>query len=261
MVTFIFIIGIVFLFNIDSENLEEVNKSDIQELQLMLKKLNYYDSEITGQLDEQTKESVMSFQAASGVVADGEINKITLAMLSRSFNNIGTSRGIMVNQGAKKSKYGEYMEWSKVQSIFTKGSIACITDIRTGKKFNIKRTYGHNHADCEPLTAEDTAIMKGICGEWSWTTRPVLVEINGHFIAGSASAMPHAGLDSEPANVYVNNRSEGYGRGINLDEVKDNNFDGHFDLHFLNSKTHATNRINPLHQASVKEAAGLLKRD
>lgn len=54
---------------------------------------------------------------------------------------------------------------------------------------------------------------------------------------------------------------KGYGQGINLDEVKDNNFDGHFDLHFLNSKTHATNRINPLHQASIKEAAGLLRRD
>ena len=54
---------------------------------------------------------------------------------------------------------------------------------------------------------------------------------------------------------YVTNRSGGFGRGNNLDKVKDNGMSGVVDVHFLNSKTHGTNRVDSNHQKAIKEAA------
>ncbi|MDW7672404.1 MAG: peptidoglycan-binding protein, partial [Bacillota bacterium] len=119
----------------------------------------------------------------------------------------------------------------------------------------VKRTYGTNHADVEALTKEDTGVMKQTAGgEWSWTRRPVIVEVHGVRIAASIALMPHAGRDDLPALQTVNNRSGGFGRGTNLDEVKGNDMHGHVDLHFLGSKGHASGRVDSKHQAAVKEA-------
>jgi len=151
----------------------------------------------------------------------------------------------------------EVLDWfTSAIKVFARGSIAEVIDVRTGKSFNIKRTYGGNHADCETLTKEDTKIMKEIWGgTFNWSRRPVIIKINGRFLAASMAGMPHAGLDSKPANAVVSGRSGGYGRGTNLDTVKNNNMDGHFDVHFKNSRTHGTNRVDAAHQKAIKEAA------
>lgn len=146
--------------------------------------------------------------------------------------------------------------WTQANKVFARGTTAKVIDVRTGKSFYIKRTYGGNHADCEALTKEDTETIREIWGGFSWSRRPVLVEIKGRYLAASMSGMPHAGLDSKPANITVSGRSEGYGRGVNLDAVKGNGMDGHFDVHFKNSRTHGTNRVDPAHQKAIKEAAG-----
>jgi len=44
--------------------------------------------------------------------------------------------------------------------------------------------------------------------------------VNGRKMAASMAGMPHAGVDSAPANTYVKSRSGGYGAGDNLDSVK-----------------------------------------
>ncbi len=130
---------------------------------------------------------------------------------------------------------GEYLGWfDEVQYIFEKGAIATITDVATGKTFKVKRYQGHNHADVEPLTAEDTAVMKSLYGSWSWDRRSVIVSVNGRNIAGSMNGMPH-------------------GNG----SISNNNFNGHFCIHFKGSKTHAGNKVDSTHQAMVKKAAGL----
>ena len=146
--------------------------------------------------------------------------------------------------------------WTSASKVFARGSSAKVIDVRTGKSFNIKRTYGGNHADCETLTKEDTKIMKEIWGgTFNWSRRPVIVEIDGRHLAASMAGMPHAGLDNKPTNAIVSGRSEGYGRGTNLDAVKNNNMNGHFDIHFKNSRTHGTNRVDAAHQKAIKEAA------
>jgi peptidoglycan hydrolase-like protein with peptidoglycan-binding domain len=159
-----------------------------------------------------------------------------------------------------KLEPGAYLDWWEVvRDEFSIGATAQVIDYRTGKTFNIKRTYGTNHADAETLTKEDTAIMKELWGgKWSWTRRPVIIVLGERRIAASIAAMPHAGRDSAPAGAIIKNRSVGYGTGSNLDKIKGNNMDGHFDVHFLNSRTHGTNRKDTGHQNAIREAAGKL---
>jgi hypothetical protein len=132
---------------------------------------------------------------------------------------------------------------------------ATVTDVDTGKTFQVKRTFGYNHADVESLTKNDSAIIREIWNGWGWDRRAVVVQVGDQIIAGSMTAMPHAGVDSEPAEKVVNNRSDNYGRGVNLDAVKGNGASGVMDIHFLNSRTHSTNTLQKSQQDMVKKAS------
>lgn len=135
---------------------------------------------------------------------------------------------------SQKDGFGELLDWQYVYWVLDTGRTAVIKDLITGKSFNVRRLGGSNHADMEPLTAADTAILKGIYGgSWSWLERAVLVQVGGKSIAGSMAGMPH-----------------------DVQTIYDNQFPGHFDLHFLNSRTHNTNSIDPEHQNMVLKAAG-----
>jgi hypothetical protein len=133
-------------------------------------------------------------------------------------------------------QYGEYLDWFEaVQYLFPINQVATVTDFATGKRFQVKRTIGASHSDTEPLTAADTAIIKEIWGgEFSWKARPVIVEVNGRKIAASMSSMPHS-----------------------IEYITDNNFPGHFDIHFLNSRRHKDDQMDQSHQAAIKIAAGI----
>jgi hypothetical protein len=150
--------------------------------------------------------------------------------------------------------------WSEAQYIFPRGMVAQVEDVYTGRVFNIKRTFGTNHADCEALNKEDTEIIKEIWGGFSWERRPIIVNIEGRRIAASMAAMPHAGRDSAPALAVAKNLSAGYGTGQNLDVVKNNGMDGVFDVHFLGSKRHKDGKVqavvDPQHQQAVEIASG-----
>lgn len=153
--------------------------------------------------------------------------------------------------------YGENLDWfTAAQYVFPIGATGTLTDFFSGSKFNIKRTIGAGHADCEALTKEDTAAMKAIFGgNWTWNARPMILETNGRKIAVSVAGMPHAGLDSYPSNITVDNRSGDYGTGTNLDYIKGNGMDGHFDVHFLGSLRHKDWQVDPNHQAMIKISA------
>lgn len=158
-------------------------------------------------------------------------------------------------------KYGEYLDWWKgAQYLIPIGAEFKVIDFYTGKSFMAKRTAGTNHADVETLTADDTKKLLEIWGgNFSWTRRPVIIEYKGRRIAASASGMPHAGNDNAPGGVYTSWRSGGYSGGVNLDYIKGNNMNGHFDIHFLNSTRHKDGKIDEKHQYCVKVAAGIIK--
>ncbi|QIB26928.1 LysM peptidoglycan-binding domain-containing protein [Caloranaerobacter azorensis] len=158
-------------------------------------------------------------------------------------------------------KYGEYLDWWKgAQYLIPIGAKFKVIDFYTGKSFMAKRTAGTNHADVETLTAYDTKKFKEIWGgSFSWVRRPVIIEYKGRRIAASASGMPHAGNDKAPGGVYTSWRSGGYGGGVNLDYIKNNGMNGHFDIHFLNSTRHKDGKIDEKHQYCIKIAAGIIK--
>lgn len=130
--------------------------------------------------------------------------------------------------------------WSEVNDMWAVGAVAQVTDVGTGRMFYVMRDGGWAHADVEPVSSEDTAIMSdNYGGEWSWSRRSIVVVINGRRIAASQNGMPHAG------------------------STLDNNFPGHFCIHFLGSTTHGSSytasgvpTLDPAHQRCVQEAIG-----
>lgn len=128
----------------------------------------------------------------------------------------------------------ELILWSEAHEVYRNFSVVKVTDVRTGRSFYARRYYGHYHADSEPLTAEDARTLREIYGgEWSWERRPIIVEVGGRAIAASMNGYPHGG-----------------------ESIADNEFPGHFCIHFLGSRIHRTGNIDPRHQAAVLEAAG-----
>ena len=138
------------------------------------------------------------------------------------------------NQLLTKTSNVSNLDWfDVVNNFFTKYTlVARVIDVNTKKSYYVKRVGGYNHADVQPIDATNTAIMKSIYnGQWSWARRPVWVEINGSYVAGSINGMPHS---------YT--------------LIEGNNMDGHTCIHFLNSKTHGTKRVDEAHQEAVATA-------
>lgn len=230
---------------------EGMKGEDVKQVQIRLKELGYFNGNPTGYYGTITKQAVMDYQRARGCVVDGIVGQATWTQL---FDNGAVTREL-VSRGSTQRETS-LIPWSTVKDIFKIGTIATVVDIGTGIRFQVKRTFGTNHADVETLTADDTYKMKqAYGGSWSWDRRPIIVIVNGMEIAASMNGMPHAGLDNAPALQYVSDRSGGYGYGQNLDVIKGNGMDGQFCIHFLGSRTHGSNSVDPQHQAAVKKAA------
>lgn len=265
--------------------------SQVKTVQSELKELGYFTyPKITGYYGSITVNAVKKFQREHGLYVDGIVGKRTISALncaavsevasvatvkaseSTDANLLSVDAGTtmadgteMINlsstDGYKSGKITGALDWFKeVRTLWRKGETAVVTDVITGKSFTVKRTYGTNHADVEPLKKADTETIKKIWGGFSWERRAVTVAFGNYIVAGSMTAMPHAGLDSAKANVYVKNRSDGYGYGVNLDSVKNNGADGVMDIHFKNSRTHTTNIVQKIHQDMVSKAAEYLKK-
>ena len=194
----------------------------VKTLQTNLKKLGFYTAYVDGSFGSTTESAVKTFQRKYGLTADGvagsaTLKKIESAVASASSGKITTERLDWFNGG---------------KNVIPNGAVFQIKDVSTGLIFSARRQSGGNHMDAEPLTAEDTAILKKINGgTFSWRRRAVLVKYNGHVYAASIYSEPH---------------------GTNT--ILDNNFDGQFCLHFYGSKTHGTDRVDADHQKCVEQA-------
>ena len=230
--------------------------NEVQNVQTSLKQMGYFNfPRATGFYGVVTETAVKKFQRDNGLLADGIVGRQTRgALQNNSINSFSMASTLSVLAEQDNSKKGALDWFSEVQFIWSRGADARVTDVDTGKSFMLRRTYGYNHADVEPLTVTDANTINEIWRGWSWERRAVVVQIGDYVIAGSMTAMPHAGIDSAPAGVIVNNRSGGYGRGYNLDAVKGNGVDGHMDIHFKSSRTHGTNIMQQLHQDMVRKA-------
>jgi hypothetical protein len=136
----------------------------------------------------------------------------------------------------RSAHYGTMVQWDIVKEMVPNQAKFKVIDMETGLTFNVQRRAGNHHADVQPLTKEDTAIMKQIYnGTWSWQRKAILVQTEHQLLAASMHGMPHGG-----------------------DGIPDNQFSGHFCIHFFGSSTHRTGKIDPEHQLMVHKAAGKL---
>ncbi|MCL7746724.1 LysM peptidoglycan-binding domain-containing protein [Halalkalibacter alkaliphilus] len=164
-----------------------------------------------------------------------------------SFNNMSDRSTLSVGQTIRvpvyhvpirpvvSERHGELLDWwTEARYVFSTGKVATITDFDTGRTFQVRHTMGGNHADSEPLTARDAQIMREIWGgSYSWTPRAIIVEVDGRKLAAAMHSFPHG------------------------DQViRDNNYNGHFCIHFLNSQRHNDGQVQESMQTQVIRAAG-----
>ncbi|UII58076.1 hypothetical protein LS684_20845 (plasmid) [Cytobacillus spongiae] len=129
----------------------------------------------------------------------------------------------------------EIVPWEQVEEIIPNRTYFTIIDVETGLSFKVQRRAGNKHADVQPVTKKDTKIMKSIYGgKWSWDRRAILVLVHDQLIAASMNGMPH-------------------GAG-----ALQNDFPGHFCVHFYGSTTHKTPTPDLGHKIMILKAGGVL---
>ena len=247
------------------------------ELQEYLAIAGYMDPAADGVFGSVTQQAVVAFQKLAGLASDGIVGRKTWdALLSKaeaasartyvvvagdtmygiakrfgvSVEAIAAASGISrpesikpgqklvipasadASRAALSRSGAELLHWDVANKILK--SRATIIDVATGLSFQVQRRGGHNHADIEPLTSADTAVLKRIYGgSWSWARRAVIVVVGGRRIAASINGQPHGGQ-----------------------AITGNGCSGHVCLHFLGSRTHASNSLDADHQRMVQAAVG-----
>lgn len=202
--------------------------TNVVKLQQALEYLGYYDGAIDGDYGAGTVAAVKKFQNKRGLKADGIAGNGTIKVI------FGTTASGSSGSSSKSYKT-ETLDWFKddVTRVIPKNARFTIKDVATGHTFEAVRWSGSNHIDAEPRTASDTKKMKAIYGgSWSWRRRAILILYNGHVYAASMNGMPHG-----------------------TKTISGNNFDGHFCIHFKNSKTHETKKVDSEHQNAVDRAS------
>lgn len=217
-----------------------------------LKELGYLTGSETDIYSSSVAEAVRWFQNSNGLDADGIAGPATLKKLYS--DNVIDANGSMTGNDDKpvkvdgtpvkpalsavknvdffSSEGDKY--FNRKKGTFRDGAYAIVTDVATGISYRVKRVGGYNHTDVEPATAFDTWQMYRIYGEeWAWTRHAVLVTLSdGTTLAGSANGMPHG-----------------------ESHISGNNMNGHTCIHFLNSRTHGSDKVDAAHQSAIRAAA------
>ena len=191
-------------------------------------------------------------------------NDVIVYTASTYVSNYCEDHGIICNPSDMEAAFAKYTcvkaDWwnSDIQGIFfqrtTSGGytvsecVAQVYDIWTGLTYTIRRVGGDNHADIEPYTKEDTAILcqtQGVsdpsqidAGTPYYKRRPCLLLVGTHLYACSMYAVPHDPGYRSDANHLLNNGLNGYV----------------MCLWFVNSKGHGSGKTDSDHAAAINTA-------
>ncbi len=241
----------------------------VQYLQKQLTVLGFYPDQPDGEFGLQTKLAVKKAQIFFGLTIDGVVGPATWTAMEsergtfmytvrsgdtlwalaqrwnttvahiRDINNLTNPDLLVPGDQLLIPGVGEVLPvkdlpWQEVRGLFPRKGEAIITDVETGLSFRVRRYGGTYHADVEPLTSQDTNVLRRIYGgAWCWERRAVIVAIGSELIAGSINGYPHGGQS-----------------------ITNNNFPGHICLHFRGSSLHLNSSSDPDHQAEIEKAAG-----
>ena len=215
--------------------------TEVKALVAELKAQGYYTGTITSSYTSAVESAVKAFQRAKGLTVDGIAGKNTQHALFGTVEpgTSDTSNLTMAIYPAEK------IDWytGGIQQLWPKGANFKVYDVKTGIVWWAHRWSGGSHVDAEPLTAADTARLCKIYGVSSadqiasknlWQRRPMLVTIGNRTFACSLYGIPH-------------NYPEG-------DTISTNNFKGQLCIHFTNSKTHTSNKVDTYHTEAIQYA-------
>lgn len=202
--------------------------AEVSKAQRALRSRGFFDGSITGNFGDQTETAIIAFQKKAQLTADGVAGEKTLELLYGD-NDIKVTAAERVGITGKVTK----PKWDDIKdSSFKKGTRFTIIDVKTGLSFKCYRWSGYWHSDSTPVSKEDTATMKKIYGgSWSWSRRAIWVVVGGKTYAASMNGMPHM-----------------------QDPNSNDNFPGHFCVHFYQSKVHQSGKQDPAHQSAVDYA-------
>lgn len=215
----------------------------VTRLQTELARLGFLPTNaITGVYTTETQEAVRRYQEAAGLFMDGIAGSNTQ---HKMYGTVPPGTYTPPVDGAPTLYPVEISDWNTgdIQKVWPNGTVATLTDVQTRLTYRAKRWAGLHHADVEPLTAADTAVfvkMYGVSNAQQiaeknlWQRRPTWVTVGGRTFAASVYGVPH-----------------NYPKG---DTIKDNDFNGQFCVHFLNSRTHSTQNVDEHHRIAIYDA-------
>lgn len=152
----------------------------------------------------------------------------------------------------KDPKYGILVKNNEIDQFLDSGHTIKITDLTLGQSFHVK-SLGMDrwHSDVVPLTKADTEVIRNIYNfrksftpwcpgdDWIlWQPDAVIVEI-----------------ESDPQKRQIAAAIDGCAHDID-GGITDNDFPGHFDLHFLDSMMHGKEEVDCSFQKMIQKAAG-----
>ncbi len=220
---------------------------DVSRLQQELSRLGYLRPGYTpGTYDYQTRTAVMEYQKAVNLFVDGIAGNDTQHKLYNTVPQDPYTPGTGDSTVNPTIYPVEKVDWysGDIDRFWARGETAILTDVKTRISFRVKRWAGGYHADVEPLTASDTAAMCQIYGVRNaqeileknlYQRRPVWITLKGRSFAASVYGVPH-----------------NYPKG---DTIPDNNFNGQFCVHFVNSRLHSSgNKVDGDHQKAINDA-------
>lgn len=193
--------------------------SQVRSLQLALSELGFWETEADGVYTKALMDAVLRFQESRGLLPTGRADVDTLRLL-------------FLRQ-AKEDETQLLLWYGQARAAIPWGSVFEIKDIGTGIVFQVYVVMGKDHLDAEPLSPQDTALMKeAYGGRWSWARRPILLRYRGQVYAASMNGMPHG-----------------------MDTSRGNRMDGHFCVHFLEGRGYDSPKVDAEHQMAAFEAA------
>ncbi len=202
--------------------LRQGDKSEaVKAMQRTLIDLGYLNGTADGVFGAQTFLALKAFQSNNGLPADGVAGEKTLSILASS-----TAKPAPTVPGATatpkptapalsnvpKASQVRYANWyTEIRSRARTYPYATVYDYNTGLSWKVHMFSIGAHADSEPLTAADTAIMnQAFGGKTTWTPKPVWVIMSdGRVYMASTHNVPHE-----------------------VQHITNNNFPGHLCIHF-----------------------------
>ena len=213
----------------------------VKNLVTELKNQGYYNGDITSRYTSSVETAVKNFQRSNNLSVDGIAGAATQHKLYGTVpvGAADTSNLTMTLYPAEK------IDWytGGINEMWARGANYKVYDVKTGIVWWAHRWAGGKHVDAEPLTAADTARLckcygvttaSEITAKRYYQRRPLLVTIGTRTFACSLYGVPH-------------NYPDG-------DTISDNAFKGQVCIHFTNSRTHDSNKVDSGHVEAIQYA-------